>query len=114
MEKTARALVGFLRSPDHGLRLAAMRVVAALELDSKAVIEALAASLEDDDEAVQVQALRALAQLGPAPALQWVAPKILAAGAVRQEAMRVLTLAGPASVPALRKLYPSADLHGKR
>lgn len=114
MDKSIRSLIGLLRSQDPTLRLAAIRVVAALELSSKAVIEALADALESDDEALQVQALRALAQLGPADALQWVAPKILAAGAVRQEAARVLALAGVASVPPLRKLYAQADHHGKR
>ena len=114
MDKTVRSLVALLRSQDTSLRLAAMRVVAALEIDSKAAIDALAESLETDDESVQVQALRALAQLGPADALHLVAPKILAAGAVRQQAVQVLTLAGAASVAPLRKLFPGADHHGKR
>jgi len=114
VDKTIRSLIGLLRSPDPTLQLAAMRVVAALELSSKTVIESLADALESDDEALQVQALRGLAQLGPADALQWVAPKILATGAVRQEAARVLALSGAAAVPPLRKLYAQADHHGKR
>jgi HEAT repeat protein len=114
MEKTTRSLLALLHTPDLGLRVAAMRVVAALELTGKPVVEALAESLDSDDEAVQLQALRALAQLGPAAAIHLVAPKILQGGPVRSQAMQVLALAGPAAVPVLRKLYPDADVHGRR
>jgi hypothetical protein len=114
LDKTTRSLVALLESPDPSLRLAAMRVVAALELRAPQVVRGLTASLDSDQEALQVQALRALAQLGPADAIHLVAPKILAGGAVRQHAAQVLTLAGSASVPVLRKLYPSADHHGRR
>jgi hypothetical protein len=96
------------------LRIAAMRVVAALEMQSKPVLQAIAASLDSTEEAVQVQALRALAQLGPAEALPLVAPKLLESGAVRQQASQVLALAGAAAVPALKKLWAGADYHGRR
>ena len=114
MDKTARSLIALLKTPDLSLRVAAMRVVAALELGGKPVVRALAASLDADDEAVQVQALRALAQLGPTEALDLVAPKLLESGAVRQQASQVLALAGPASIPVLRKLYSKADGNGRR
>lgn len=114
MDKTARDLIRILESPDHNLRLAAMRVVAALEMRQKAVVQALAASLDVPEEAVQVQALRSLAQLGAADALPLVAPKILEGGAVRQQAAQVLALTGAAAVTPLRKLYAKADLHGRR
>jgi len=114
MEKTARALTRLLSTPDVNLRLAALRVVAALEMRNKTVIDAIAESLDSEHEAVQVQALRALANLGPADAIQWVAPKLLESGAVRQQAAQVMVLGGNASVPVLRKLYARADAGGRR
>ena len=91
-----------------------MRVVAALELGGKEVVGALAQSLEADEEALQVQALRVLARLGPAEAIGLVAAKILQGGAVRQHAAQVLAMAGTAAVPPLTRLYARADYHGKR
>ncbi|MFQ5599410.1 MAG: hypothetical protein ACE5G2_02520 [Candidatus Krumholzibacteriia bacterium] len=114
MEKTARSLIKLLQAQDPNLRLAAMRVVAALEMRNKPVVEALGANLESDVEALQVQALRALAQLGPADAIHLVAPKILEGGVVRQHAAQVLVMGGGASVPVLRRLYARADFHGRR
>ena len=114
VDKTARALVQFLNSQDPNLRIAAMRVVTALELRDATVIRALGASLESDVEPLRVQALHALAQLGPAQAVSLVAPMLLEAGAVRQQAARVLALGGASSVPALRRMYARADHHGKR
>jgi HEAT repeat protein len=114
MEKTTRSLIALLETPDMHLRIAAMRVVAALELGGKPVVRALAASLDAEDEAVQVQALRGLAQLGPSDALDLVAPKLLESGVVRQQASQVLALAGASAVPVLRKLLPKADMNGRR
>ncbi|HZM16082.1 MAG TPA: HEAT repeat domain-containing protein [Candidatus Krumholzibacteria bacterium] len=114
MDRTARDLVQLLRSPDGNLRLAALRVVTALELRHKSVLEAIAASLESETEAVRIQALQGLAQLGPATAVDLVAPMLLESGAVRQVAARVLALGGAAAVPALRRQYAKADHHGKR
>ena len=114
MEKTARDLTKLLSTPDLNLRLAALRVVTALEMRNKAVISAIAESLDSEHEALQVQALRALANLGPADAIELVAPKILENGAVRQQAAQVLVMGGSASVPVLRKMYPKADAVGRR
>ena len=114
MDRTARDLIQLLRSPDMNLRLAAMRVVTALDLRHKSVLEALGASLDAESEAVKVQALHGLAQLGPAAAVDLVAPMLLESGVVRQHAARVLALGGAASVPTLRRLLPKADHHGKR
>jgi len=114
MDRTARDLIQLLRSAEPNLRLAAMRVVTALEMRQKAVLEAFRDSLESENEALKVQALQGLAQLGPAAAVEMVAPMLLEPGIVRQQAARVLALGGNASVPALRKLYAKADHHGKR
>ena len=114
MDRITRDLIQLLRSPDLHLRLAAMRVVTALELRHKPVLDALGESLEAEQEAVKIQALNGLAQLGPAAAVDLVAPMLLESGAVRQHASRVLSLGGAASVPALRRLMPKADHHGKR
>jgi HEAT repeat protein len=114
LDKTARALIQFLNSQDPNLRMSAMRVVTALELRDASVIRALGASLDSDVETLRVQALQALAQLGPAQAVHLVAPMLLEAGAVRQQAARVLALGGASSIPVLRKSYEGADHHGKR
>jgi len=81
---------------------------------SKSVIAALGSCLDSDVEAVQIQALHALAQLGPAEAVDLVAPMLLEPGTVRQHAARVLALGGSASVARLKRLYPKADHHGRR
>lgn len=114
MDKTAKSLIDLLTSPDPQLRLAAMRVVVALDLKSKGVTQGLAASLDAEEESLRIQALRALAQLGAGEALPVVAPKILEGGAVRQHAVQVLTLAGTAAIPVLRKLYAEGDFHARR
>jgi hypothetical protein len=114
MDKTARSLAALIGTSDTTLRVAAIQVVAALDLRDRTIVRAIGASLKSDDEPVQVHALRALAQLGPADAMHLVAPKLLASGAVRQQASQVLTLAGPAAIPELRRLWPKADYHGRR
>jgi HEAT repeat protein len=114
VDKTARDLIKLLDNQDLNLRLAAMRVVSALEMRQKGAVQGIAGSLESESEAVQVQALRSLAQLGAADALHLVAPKILAGGAVRQSAAQVLALSGAAAITPLRKLYTNADLNGRR
>lgn len=114
MDKTGRDLIKLLQSQDPNLTLAAARVVTALDMKSKTVIRALGSCLESDVEAVQVQALHALAQLGPADAVDLVAPMLLEPGAVRQHAARVLALGGSAAVARLKRLYPKADHHGRR
>lgn len=114
MDRTARDLIQLLHSAEPNLRLAAMRVVTALEMRQKTVLDAFRDSLESENEALKVQALQGLAQLGPAAAVEMVAPMLLEPGVVRQQAARVLSLGGSASVPALRKLYGKADHHGKR
>jgi HEAT repeat protein len=114
VDTTARDLLKLLRSQDPNLTLAAARVVTALEMRNKSAIRALGNCLESDVEAVQVQALHALAQLGAADAVDLVAPMLLEPGAVRQQAARVLVLAGAAAVPCLKRLYPKADHHGRR
>lgn len=114
VDKTARDLLKLLQSQDPNLTLAAARVVTALEMRNKSAIRALGSCLESDVEAVQVQALHALAQLGAADAVDLVAPMLLESGIVRQQAARVLALAGPAALPRLKRLYPKADHHGRR
>jgi len=114
LEKTARGLIKLLTTQDVNLRLAALRVVAALEMRNKTVVNAIAESLDSEHEALQVQALRALAFLGPADAIQWVAPMILESGAVRQHAAQVMVMGGSASVPVLRKLYAKSDVASRR
>lgn len=114
MDKTGRDLIKLLQSEDPNLTLAAARVVTALDMKNKTVIRALGSCLESDVEAVQVQALHALAQLGPADAVDLVAPMLLEPGAVRQHAARVLALGGSTSVTRLKRLYPKADYHGRR
>jgi HEAT repeat protein len=114
VEKTARALIKLLQSEDPNLRLAAMRVVSALEMRNKSVIAALGANLETEQESLQIQALHALAQLGPADAVDLVAPMLSEPGAVRQHAARVMALAGSTAVPVLRRQYARADHHGRR
>jgi HEAT repeat protein len=114
VDKTARALIKLLQSEDPNLRLASMRVVSALGMRTKSVIAALGANLEMEQEALQIQALHALAQLGPADAVDLVAPMLLESGGVRQQAARVMALAGSPAVPVLRRLYARADFHGRR
>ena len=114
MDKTARDLLKLLQSQDPNLTLATARVVIALDMRHKSAIQALGHCLASDVEAVRVQALHALAQLGPAEAVDMVAPMLLEAGAVRQSAARVLALGGTASVTRLKRLYPKADHHGRR
>ncbi len=114
MDKTARDLLKLVQSQDPNLTLSALRVVTALQMSNKSVIKAIGSCLESDVEAVQVQALHALAQLGPSDAVDLVAPMLLESGAVRQNASRVLALGGTAAVTRLKRLYPKADHHGRR
>jgi hypothetical protein len=114
MDATGKKLVSLLESPDLELRIAAIRALTAIGLSSKPVIQGLGKCLREQNEELQVTALKGLARLGAQDVSQMVVPLILSPGALREHAMAVISAVGPTVAPQLQSLYDQADFHGKR
>jgi hypothetical protein len=114
MNATVRKLAQLLESSDLEIRIAAIRVITEMGLDTRQVVQALARSLREPHDDLRLAALKALARLGARDVSSMVVPLILTSGPLREHAMAVITAVGQSVVPQLKSLYPQADFHGKR
>ena len=114
MNATVRKLAQLLESSDLEIRIAAVRVITEMGLDSKQVVQALGRSLREPHDELRLVALKALARLGARDVSSMVVPLILTSGPLREHAMAVIAAVGQSVVPQLKSLYPQADFHGKR
>ena len=114
MDGTAKKLIALLDASSPELRMAAIRVVSEIGLNSTQVIHSIGRCLRDENEALRLLSLSALARLGAKEVVEQVVPLILEPGALRDHALRVVTAVGSSVIPHLTRLYGGADFHGKR
>ena len=113
MDLTSKKLVQLLDSSDLDLRMSAIRIAAEIHLNSKEVIHSLSRCLREEPEPLRILALKALARLGARDVLGLVVPMVLEPGALREQALAVVTALGHPAVVQLCELYSKADFHGK-
>ncbi len=114
MDATAKKIIGLLSTTEPELRVAAVRILPELGVNSSHVIHSLARCLREEPEELRILALKALARLGAKDVAETVVPLILESGALREHAMAVAAAVGTAAIPQLRALYVKGDFHGKR
>ena len=114
MDTTTKKLIQLLEGGDIETRMAAIRVVTKLAINSRSVIRSLGRALREDSETLKILALKGLIQLGANDVVDMVIPLILEPGELREHALSVVIAIGPSAIKPLKDLYPNADFHGKR
>ncbi len=114
MDTTTRKLVKLLDGGDLELRMAAMRIIAELEVGGKSAVRLLGRSLREAPSALKIHALKGLLKLGAKEVINYVIPLLEEQGELRDRALEVVISVGEPACSKLLELYPEGDYNTKR